>query len=239
MLLLDSLRSSIRFLTAWPLAHRGEGGEAGRWTVAWFPLVGLLLGAPLYGAMLLPIPPVPRAAGVLALWIALTGGLHEDGFVDCVDAAFAPVSRERRLEILKDPHVGAHGLTGAVLLQLLRFGALTVVPPAAVLAAPVVGRWAMALSLGLGRPLRAEGLGARLGAEPRALAATVLAGVLLAGVAALAQPGRVLGAWVGGALVAGCAGWFLSRRFGGLSGDGHGAVGLAAEVAGLWAFLPL
>ncbi len=240
MLILDSLRLSVRFLTQLPLADRGEDGpECRRWAVAWFPLVGVVVGAPLYGAMLLPVPAVPRAAIVLALWIALTGGLHEDGWADSLDAAFALVTKERRLEILKDPHVGAHGLTGTVLLQLLRFSALTVVPPVAVLTALVVGRWVMAMSLAIVRPARSEGLGARFASDARPAAPTLVAVLLMAGIAALASPARVMAAWAAGALTALAFGRFLSQRFGGLTGDGHGAVGLLAEVAALWAFVPL
>lgn len=249
-LLPASLRTGIRFLTVLPVPLRGEPHTAG--AGAWFPLVGLLIGIPLYAAMLLPLAPLPRAAVVLALWIVMTGGLHEDGWMDCMDAAFAPVSRERRLAILKDPHIGAHGVTGGVLLLLLRFGALTVVPPVATLAAPLIGRWAMALSVALAPPARTDGLGAEWARSARPVAATLCAAALLSAIAAAALfaapeaappstalPARIAGSWALGGLAAVACGSLLARRFGGLTGDGHGAVGLTAELAAVWAFLPM
>ena len=44
--------------------------------------------------------------------IALTRGLHLDGFMDCCDAFLGGFSRERRLEILRDSHVGAFAVVG-------------------------------------------------------------------------------------------------------------------------------
>ncbi len=238
--LFDSLRVAVGFLTVLPVTSRAvEQDSAWRWATAWFPLVGLLIGLVLYAGMTLPVPPIPRAALVVALWVAVSGGLHEDGWADCVDAAFAPTGRERRLEILKDPHIGAHGAGGLAILLLLRFAALTSVPAAALLAAPVVGRWAMVLSLALATPARPAGLGARFAMGSRPLAATLAAGILLGGLAFVAPVTRLLAAWGLGAVTGWAWGRFLSQRFGGLTGDGHGAVGLAAELAALWAFLPL
>ena len=36
---------------------------------------------------------MPLAALVLTLWTTASGGLHEDGLMDCADAAFAPAYR--------------------------------------------------------------------------------------------------------------------------------------------------
>ena len=235
-----SLIVAIGFLTVLPVGGRAaEEGGAGDWATAWFPVVGLLIGLVLYAGMALPLPPVPRAALLVALWVGVSGGLHEDGWADCVDAAFAPTGRERRLEILKDPHVGAHGASGLAILLLLRFAGLTSVPASAVLAAPVVGRWAMVLSLALATPARPTGLGARFAVSARPVAATLATAMALGGLALLFSPGRLLAAWSLGAITGWACAFFLSRRFGGLTGDGHGAVGLAAELAALWAFLPL
>ncbi len=231
---------ALGFLTVLPVGERRVATEdgAGRWATAWFPVVGLLIGAMLYAAMSLPVPAIPRAALVLALWVGVSGGLHEDGWTDCLDAAFAPTSRARRLEILKDPHIGAHGASGLAILLLLRFAALTSVPASAVLVAPVVGRWAMVLSLAHTTPARPTGLGVRFALSARPVAATLTTAIALGGLALVVSPGRLLAAWSLGAFTGGACALFLSRRFGGLTGDGHGAVGLAAELAALWAFLP-
>jgi adenosylcobinamide-GDP ribazoletransferase len=235
----DSLLVALGFLTILPVGGRvGVEESAGRWATAWFPVVGLLIGALLYVAMSLPVPAIPRAAFVLALWVGVSGGLHEDGWTDCLDAAFAPTSRARRLEILKDPHIGAHGASGLTILLLLRFAGLTAVPASAVLAAPVVGRWAMVLALALATPARPTGLGARFAVSARPGATTLATAITLGGLALVFSPGRLLAAWSLGAVTGWACALFLSRRFGGLTGDGYGAVGLATELAALWAFLP-
>jgi adenosylcobinamide-GDP ribazoletransferase len=238
----------VTFLTIvrWPvspsrLAETPDLSSGAEWNQAtmWFPIVGLMIGAAAFPVMLLPIPPFVRAAIVLALWIGLTGGFHEDGLIDCLDAAFAPVDRTARLAILKDPHVGAVGVTGAIAFFLLRFSVLAAVPPLAVLVAPLVGRWAMVGSLAWAKPARTDGLGWSLSLVAQPRSATLVAGVLLVGLTALSRSPSPLLAWIAGAGAGVAWGGFLSGRFGGLTGDGHGSIGLIAEVGALAAFLPI
>lgn len=246
--------SATAFLTVLSTrrAERRAGVESPRWTTPFFPLVGLGIGTGLAAfRAVLPAEGFLSAALVLAAWTAVTGGFHEDGWTDCADAALPPVERTRRLEILKDPRVGAHGLAALLLLMIVRFAAVLDVPWWALIAPPVIGRWAMVLSLGLARPLRPMGLGATMARRARPSEATVSAvGVLALGAAGLATLG---GEWLSGGVarnpvpiviaagaLAGLAcatavGVFLHRRLGGLSGDGHGAVGLAAETGALCA----
>lgn len=89
----------------------------------------------------------------------------------------------------------------------------------------------MVWSLGLGRPLRPGGLGAFFATSARPVWATIVALLFLSGAFFLGAPlpELMLGLSVGG-LVATGVGLFLAERFQGLSGDGHGAVGLAAET---------
>jgi len=237
--------AAVRFLTVFPLPEFRRSAATGvplstpsTWA---FPIVGLLIGLALVGvSALLPASGLIAPALLLAFWTMATGGLHEDGWVDCADAALAPVDRARRVEILKDPHVGAHGLTALVLLMLVRFAALVDVRAWVLVAAPVIGRWAMVLSLAWARPLRSGGLGASLARAARPLWASLVAGLCLVATAAVASPASVSSA-LGGLILAVVAGGvsalavaaFLASRFGGLSGDGHGAVGLAAESGSL------
>jgi adenosylcobinamide-GDP ribazoletransferase len=237
-----------------PRAASPDSGKDPGATTPWFPVVGALVGVLVIPGLWLGAATSPAdalgpgtllaAALTLALWTGLTGGLHEDGWADCADAAFAPVDRERRREILKDPLVGVHGASALFLLFLIRFSALVsfaaLVPWARevvlVIAAPVVGRWMMVLSLRGARSLNPQGLGSSFASAPQAGRASAAAMVLLAaigGVAGLASvPALVAGA--AGGLLAGIAvAGFLSRRFGGISGDGHGAAGIGAETVAL------
>ena len=246
MLIPLGLRIAMRHLTVLPLRYdpAEAHGEPAR-ALLWFPVAGVVIGLAVAAAMALPLPPLVRAALALTVWIGVTGALHEDGVMDCADAAFAPVTRERRLEILRDPRVGAFGVAAEGLTLLLRFAALASVSPLAPLTATVTGRWIMTLSLSLWRPARAEGLGARFAHGASAAAPTVTAVGALLGVSVIAQGvsghgGRVLTSAAAGLAAGLLTSWWLARRFGGLSGDAHGASAVAAECAALlaWAAAP-
>lgn len=232
------LRLALRHLTVLPVPWNEADGQASpAAALPWFPIAGVIIGGLVALVLALPLPALPRAAFALAIWTGLTGALHEDAWMDCADAALAVAPRERRLEILKDPHVGAHAVTALGIILLLRFSALTVTPWSAPIVAAVCGRWMMVLTLTSFRPARDDGLGASFSRGARVLPATFLAvttvitlAVLTTHIVALAA----LAAVVTGATV---AAW-LDARFGGLTGDGHGAAGFAAESAALLAFTP-
>ncbi len=217
-----------------------------RASTAWYPLVGLGVGAVPAAVLLLPLPALPRAALALAVWVVVTGALHLDGWADCCDAAFAPAredaaaTRERRLAILKDPHLGTFGTVGLVLLLLGKWTALVHAPTVAPLVAAPVARWGMVWALHAHRAARATGLGAAFaGAVPLGRATAVLVGVLL-GVALIGNaalwPPLLWGAALGVTLAVAAAAFF-AQRFGGVTGDVCGAAGEIAELAVLWAFL--
>jgi len=96
--------------------YKGINGYA----VMFYPLIGALLGAALYGVYLVLYPYVPSMhLGVIifALWVVVTGALHLDGLSDTIDGLF--VTKERALEVMKDPHNGGMGMSfGAVFLIL-------------------------------------------------------------------------------------------------------------------------
>lgn len=187
--------------------------------------------------------------------------------MDTADAVFLPGGRERRLRALKDPRVGGFGATAAGTVLLIRFSLLATVAPVGALAAPVAGRWAMAISLARGPALREEGLGAAYREGARPVLASLVAALLLAGVVSIGAPlgtpgapalaGGLLPAGpepgpgtahlalrvgsavaLGGAVARGVSALAV-RRLGGLNGDVHGAAGYLAETAALAAFLPL
>ena len=89
-------------------------------------------------------PPLVAGIVTLIVWVVLTGGLHLDGLADCCDGLFASVSPERRLEIMKDPHVGAFGVIGLILILFLKAAALASLTPVSsfgILLAASLARW--------------------------------------------------------------------------------------------------
>lgn len=116
--------AAFQFLTRFPIpiAVPFQGSVLKR-SVVYFPLAGALIGVSLTAfawLLTLFIPPWPSAVLVLAIWTALSGGLHLDGWMDTADGVLSHRSRERMLEIMKDSRVGAMGVLAAVLLLLLK-----------------------------------------------------------------------------------------------------------------------
>lgn len=97
-----------------------------RYALAFLPLVGLVVGALELGwlclAQFLNVTPLLYAVLAAALPVLLTGGIHLDGFTDTCDALASWGEREKRLEILKDPHVGAFGVMYLAVLLLIQCG---------------------------------------------------------------------------------------------------------------------
>ncbi len=95
---------------------------------AWtFPIVGALIGTILAAEFLVLqtfFPPALSAVIIVGTWVIMTGGLHLDGWTDCWDALAAPVSVEKRFEILKDSRLGTFGALGLILLLAVKTAAL-------------------------------------------------------------------------------------------------------------------
>jgi len=242
---LRRLLVAVAFLTRLPVPPGREVDEVdvGR-SAAFFPLVGLVLGAVLVVVAALlarHLPSSVLSVLLVALLAALTGALHLDGVADTFDALGSPsADRARRLEILRDSRIGAHGATALVLVVLLKLTALHAVlasgAVAAVLLFPALARCVATIALVRFPYARVQGLGAAFAAHgsPRdalaVSAATLVATWLLGGgpavLAALVASGVVL--------------LFVRRvagRLGGVTGDVCGAAIELAEAAFLVLYL--
>ena len=87
-----------------------------RYLMAAFPLAGAVVGGCFWLWWLacdaLGFSALFRAAGLVLLPLAVTGGIHMDGFADVVDAHSSHADPERKRQILKDPHVGSFAVMG-------------------------------------------------------------------------------------------------------------------------------
>ncbi len=95
-------------------------------SVAYFPLVGILIGCILAVAYFVLsyfhiFPDTVTTIMIIILEIVLTRGLHLDGFIDTADGLFGGMNKEERLKIMKDTHPGSFGIIAVVLLLLLKF----------------------------------------------------------------------------------------------------------------------
>ncbi len=213
---------AIQFLTRLPTPRVTVSSDEFAASMRWFPAVGLIVGALVAGAGWAGarIDPWTGALAALVLWVAVTGALHLDGLGDIADASGAAhKDRERLIAVLGDPHVGSFAVV-AIALQLMTklvllhalldrqaFVAIALVPFAARIG-PLV--WSRAL------PDLHAGLGSRFRNAVRPVDFAIWAALLLA--AAWASPSLLVAP-----LVFLFWGWWLSRKIGGISGDGHGA----------------
>jgi adenosylcobinamide-GDP ribazoletransferase len=202
--------------------------------LAWYPAVGLLIGAILLlvdrglGRVL---PDGPTSALLLAALALLSGGLHLDGVADTADGMALQGDRAERLGVMSEGNTGPAGVMALVLVLLIEWTALASlaepVRPAALLLAPALARWSVVPVVVFFRPARPRGLGHALheGAWPLAVPiATFIAGtgaLLLFGLGGVAL---VVIAAAAGFIVA----WSASRLLAGVTGDTYGA---AIEVA--------
>jgi adenosylcobinamide-GDP ribazoletransferase len=228
-----------QLLTSIPLGRRELAVQGPGRSMAWFPLVGLIIGAILAGLdylLWLVLPGLPATALLLVAWVAITGGLHLDGFIDCCDGLLVAKPAEQRLEIMKDSRVGAFGVVGAICLLLVKFSALTALAPDErlrwLLVVTGLSRWSMVWAVWRYPLARRDGFAAwfRGGlAWPHVLVAGITAltvALLLGGLAGLATFAAI---WLFAMLF---AAW-VQRRIPGLTGDVYGALNELSEVVGL------
>lgn len=103
--------------------NKGINGYA----ALFYPLVGLILGLILWATHSLldaHIPDLHLGIIIFALWVILTGALHLDGFSDTIDGLF--VSKERAIEVMKDPNIGGMGMVFTVTFLILKASSLAV-----------------------------------------------------------------------------------------------------------------
>ena len=225
--MIDEIRSAFTFLTILPVGSP-SGRHAGK-SFAWFPLVGLFIGACLLAiSAISPFDRELTAALILVCWVALTGGLHLDGFADSCDGLLFHGEAARRLAIMRDPRLGTWATLGLILLLLCKWLAIGVINPALLILPPLFGRWALVIAAyhfpyaretGIGFAFR-EGLGARQLLLSSVLVAIVVAhyGVFFLCILTLLIT-LAVGRWAG------------KRLGGGISGDVYGAICELTELA--------
>ncbi|KFO67265.1 hypothetical protein ER57_11775, partial [Smithella sp. SCADC] len=143
-----NLRTAFGLLTTLPFGmpedwRPGDSGRAG----IWYPLVGIVVGGLIWlswRVFILYFPPLIAGVLTLVAWAVLTGGLHLDGLADCCDALLVSATPEKRLEIMKDPHLGAFGGIGLLLVLFSKAAALSSLTPSAglgIILAATLSRW--------------------------------------------------------------------------------------------------
>lgn len=213
-------------------------------SAVFYPVIGIVLGLAGYGVFRLLDPFLPREIVmllVLALWVVLTGALHEDGLADAADAFGSQRTPERILAVLKDSRIGTYGAVAIVLSLLLRWRSLTGIAAEDVLAvcvaSQVIPRMGIVL-LAAWAGSATEGSGGAFAAGLRWwhwIGSTLMAALLVAAVrppveAAVYSAAACL-------VIVVLAKFYFRRRLGGITGDCLGATAQFQEMAILLMFL--
>jgi len=206
------------------------------------PLVGVFIGALLlfwhYVSAALGFGPLLFAAVAAVIPLMATGAIHMDGFCDTVDALASRQPRQRKLEILKDAHIGAFAVIYGAVYLLLCLGIYTELYGTGVLLAVSVGfvfsRALTAFTAVSIKNAREDGMLAsftrpvhKKTARSVSILIAILAGALM----------TVLHLWAGIIGIALCLLWlYIYRRmalkhFGGITGDTSGFFLQLCELA--------
>ena len=222
------MRAALGFLT--PLG--GARTPSSR-ALPWFPVVGALVGLGVGGAWWVGTEvwkPAVGAALAIVADLALTGMLHHDGLGDAADGLLPHLPRERRLEVMRQPDIGAFGVAAIGAALLLQYAALssTAVDVVLLVALLASTRGLAALVLAARPYARPGGLADVFrGRAPVAWVVATGAVVLLAIVEPLAAVIALLA--FTGVIALG------ERRLGGYTGDVLGAAIVVAQTAGILA----
>ena len=94
-----------------------------KYAFCFLPAAGLIAGAAQAAwaalACITGISPVFGAAAACAVPLLVTGGIHIDGFSDTMDALSSHAERQKKLEIMDDPHIGAFGVMWIIVYMMI------------------------------------------------------------------------------------------------------------------------
>jgi adenosylcobinamide-GDP ribazoletransferase len=137
-----------------------------KYVLCFFPWIGAVIGILTYFWGIIckdfQLGKLIFAAVGTAIPLLISGGFHVDGFMDTMDALHSYQSRERKLEILKDPHIGAFSVIQVVVYYLIFAGAYSEINGLKAMAAVGAGYFLSRTMSGIGvvsfRCAKKEGL---------------------------------------------------------------------------------
>lgn len=239
----DAVIAAFAMFSQIPMPRIKHSEGCMRYMMCAFALVGLTIGAALFGwchlCMALGASRLVFSTGFVVIPVVLTGGIHLDGFCDVVDAHCSHAEPERKRTILKDPHVGAFAVIGVACYLLVFLACASEVPMSAraavaLLVIPVISRCCSGIVLFAFPNASSEGLLAMFKeAAPKRTALTVIAAELMACLIAvgLLSPALLAAFVVALAAVTIILHHVAMSEFGGMSGDLSGFYLQVCELA--------
>lgn len=126
---IKSLLIAVSLYSRIPVPQFSWEEEDMPYVFCFFPWVGAVIGGCLYGWLYLcgrcQIGSLCRTMVGAAIPLLVTGGFHVDGFMDTMDALHSYQPKERKLEILKDSHIGAFAVIMLAVYGMIYLGALS------------------------------------------------------------------------------------------------------------------
>ena len=229
--------SAVTFLTRVSLRFGNVNHQLYGQSLAYFPVVGLLVGLFAAAVYLISIMFWGHSIAVALTMIStivLTGGFHEDGLADTADGLGGGWSQEDKLRIMKDSVLGTYGNLALVMCLLTKFAALSALPadlvPVTLVCAHVLGRWST-LPLLRYCPYLGGEQGTGMAFADSMTDQSVLGGTLVAGaVLLLFSPINTLILLGITLLMLILCRQFLLRNLGGITGDTLGACNQVLEL---------
>lgn len=233
---------ALQFLTKIPVnLPYLPTAQQNAYSVLYYPLIGLLIGAILWGLSIsLFLPIMLKSALILAVWVWLTGGLHLDGLADTVDGFVGGYGDvERTLIIMKDPNTGAMGVMAIVILCLLKFSLIYSIlelnQALMLLFVPVLGRVSILMLLSSTSYVRENGLGKHLSQFLPKIWTWVVIILSLAILLILPLAIAMSTIFISSLAVLGLRYWF-KKHIGGITGD---TLGASVEIIEVVSFMTM
>ena len=235
---MKSLLIAFSTLTLLPVSPKEWRGPDVKASVAFYPLVGAFLGGLLTAVGQVPLGFNLKTILLLLVWVVATGAFHLDGLADCCDGFFGGKDPKDRRRIMKDPFIGAYGVTAIVLCLLFKFSLLPNLLGHEdawrwLLLIPMAARWAVALACTFFRPPKGDqGLGSQVMGFPQDRFLIMTLFCWAGGFWLLRWQGLSTFLLMGSVALG--IGSLSRSKIKGLTGDGMGAIIELSELAGLF-----
>lgn len=243
-MIIKSLISAFSMYSRIPMPQIEWKEENRRYALCFFPFIGAVIGGILLLwrsiADRLGVGDVVFGAVCTVIPIAVTGGIHLDGFCDVCDAKASYATKEKALGIMSDSHIGAFAaislgvyllLETAFFAEVRDFTTMLVISFVFVMSRALSGLAAVTFKCA-----KKEGVlqsFARPAHKNATMAALIIILILCFGAMLFISPLMGVGGIIGGLVAFAYYGSFAYKRFGGITGDLAGYFLQVCELASL------
>lgn len=201
--------------------------------------IGLLLGATGWGLSMF-LEPLVVGLLITAGLVLITGIHHTDGLSDFADGLMVKGTREKKLEVMRDPKVGSAGIIGIVLYVAAAVIALSFMKGFelfyAILIGEIIAKFCMVLSASIG-PSAWHGSNSAFIESMKDKRKLVIAAIITISVISAFQNTAGFVALGMGVIVTLIIVGVSRRSFGGISGDIMGAINELTRVSAFLVFV--